>query len=44
MVRDTEDIPEAIEKAQKIERLHSIVIIKGNKIGIWGRVKIVPLS
>ena len=44
MVRDTEDIPAAIEKAQKIEGLHGIVIIKDSKIGIWGKVKIVPLS
>ena len=44
MVRDTEDIPGAIEKAQKIEGLHGIVIIKDSKIGIWGKVKIVPLS
>lgn len=44
MVKDIEDIPEAIEKAQKIERLHGIVIIKGDKIGIWGKVKIVPLT
>jgi len=44
MVRDTDDIPKTIEKAQKIERLHGIVIIKGDKIGIWGKVKIVPLS
>ena len=44
MVKDTEDIPGAIEKAQKIEGLHGIVIIKGDKVGIWGKVKIVPLS
>ena len=44
MVRDTEDIPGAIEKAQKIEGLHGIVIIKDSKIGIWGKVKIVPLG
>lgn len=44
VVRDVEDIPGAIEKAQKIEGLRGIVIIKGDKIGIWGKVKIVPLS
>ena len=44
MVKDTEDIPEAMEKAQKIKGLQGIVIIKGNKIGIWGKVTIVPLS
>lgn len=44
MVKDTEDIPKAIKKAQKIEGLHGIVIIKGDKIGIWGNVKLVPLN
>jgi hypothetical protein len=44
MVKDTEDIPKTIEKAQKIEGLHGIVIIKDDKIGMWGKVKIVPLS
>jgi len=43
MVKDTEDIPKAIEKAQKIEGLQGIVIIKGDNIGIWGKVRIVPL-
>jgi len=43
-VNDVEDIPKAIEKAQEIEGLHGIVIIKGGRIGIWGRVKIVPLN
>jgi len=44
VVRDVEDIPRAIEKAQKIEGLHGIAIIKGGKIGIWGKVKLVPLN
>ncbi len=43
MVKDTEDIPKAIEKAQRIKGLQGIVIIKGDNIGIWGKVKIVPL-
>jgi len=44
MVRDAADIPRAIEKAQTIRRLHGIIIIKDDKIGVWGEVKIVPLS
>jgi len=44
VVGNVEDIPGTIKKAQKIEGLHGIVIIKGDKIGIWGKVKIVPLS
>ncbi len=43
MVKDTEDIPQAIEKAQSVEGLQGIVIIKEDKIGLWGKVKIVPL-
>jgi hypothetical protein len=44
IIKDVEDIPKAIEKAQNIEGLHGIVIIKGDKIGVWGKVKIVPLG
>jgi hypothetical protein len=44
MVKSTDDIPRAIERAQSIEGLQGIVIIKNGKIGIWGRVKILPLS
>ena len=44
VVKDTKDIPQAIEKAQSIEGLHGIVIIKGDNMGIWGKVKIVPLG
>ena len=44
MVKVADDIPDAIDKAQNIARLHGIVIIAGDKIGAWGRVKIVPLN
>ena len=44
IVRNTQDMPEAIEKAQSIQGLHGIVIIKDDKIGVWGNVKIAPLS
>jgi hypothetical protein len=43
MVKDADDIPEAIERAQDIEGLRGIVIIKGDKMGVWGKVKIVPI-
>ncbi len=43
-VRDTDDILKAIEQAQTIKGLRDIIIITGNTVGIWGRVKIVPLS
>jgi len=43
-VKSREDISGAIEKAQGIKSLQGIVIIKGNEIGIWGKVKLVPLN
>ncbi len=44
IVKSTQDISKAIEKVQSIQNLHGIVIIKDDKIGFWGKVKIVPLS
>ena len=44
IVKDANDIPEAIDKAQSIEELRSVVIIVGHKMGIWGKVRIVPLG
>lgn len=44
MVRAADDIPQAIEKAQKIEGLCGLVIIVGGKMGVWGKVKIVSLG
>jgi len=43
VVRDARDIPEAIGKAQSIEQLHGIIIIKDDRMGVWGKVRIVPL-
>ena len=43
-VKAADDIPETIEEAQGIEGLRGLVIIVGDKMGIWGKVKIVPLS
>jgi ApbE superfamily uncharacterized protein (UPF0280 family) len=44
IVKAVDDIPHAMEKAQSIEGLRGVVIIVGDKMGIWGRVKIVPLG
>ena len=44
MVKAKDDIPKAIEQAQNIEGLSGVVIIIGDQMGVWGRVKIVPLS
>ncbi len=35
-----EDIPKAINRAQGMSNLYGIVIIKGDQIGFWGKIKI----
>jgi ApbE superfamily uncharacterized protein (UPF0280 family) len=44
MVKAADDIPQAIEKAQSIDGLRGLVVIMGDKMGVWGKVKIVPLG
>jgi ApbE superfamily uncharacterized protein (UPF0280 family) len=44
VVKAKDDIPQAIEKAQGIEGLRGVIVIAGDEIGVWGRVKIVPLG
>lgn len=43
-IKSIDDIPQAIEKAKDIPGLYGIIIIKDDKIGIWGKVRIMPLS
>ena len=40
LVHDSNDIPKAIEKAKAMKSLYGVVIIKGEKIGLWGKIKI----
>jgi len=42
-IRTTEDINTAIEFAQTINGLSGVLIIKEDRIGLWGRTKIVSL-
>jgi hypothetical protein len=44
MVETADDIPRAIEKARSIEGLRGVVIIVGDKMGVWGKVRIVPVE
>jgi ApbE superfamily uncharacterized protein (UPF0280 family) len=44
MVKAVEDIPEVIEQARSIEGLRGVVVIVGDRMGVWGRLKIVPLE
>jgi hypothetical protein len=40
MIRIPEDIPQALEYAQSIENLKGVAIIKGDKMGLWGQIKL----
>jgi len=40
MVRIAEDIPDALEFAQGIKNLKGVAIIKGDKMGVWGQIKL----
>jgi hypothetical protein len=42
-VKTAEDVDAGIEQAQVIDGLAGVVIIKGDKVGLWGRVKLVSL-
>jgi ApbE superfamily uncharacterized protein (UPF0280 family) len=44
LVKTADDISEAIGKAQSIEGLRGLVIIVGDKMGVWGKVRIVSLG
>jgi hypothetical protein len=43
VTKSVDDIPKALEKAQGIRGLQGVVVIEDDKLGVWGRVKIVPL-
>jgi len=40
LIRDVADIPKGIKFAQGIEGLKGVVVIKDDKMGLWGKVKI----
>lgn len=44
MVKAVDGIPQAIEKAQSIAGLRGLVVIMGDRMGVWGKVKLVPLG
>ena len=44
IVETSENISDALKKAQEIPGLQGMVIITGDKMGVWGKVKIVPLN
>ncbi len=44
LVSQPDDIPKGIEFAQGIEGLRGVIIIKDDKLGLGGKVKIIPTS
>lgn len=43
LINEPGDIPSGIEFARSIDGLSGLIIIKGDKIGLWGGVKIHPM-
>jgi ApbE superfamily uncharacterized protein (UPF0280 family) len=43
-VRLAEDIPDALEFAQNIKGLRGVAIVKGDKMGLWGQVKLASVD
>jgi ApbE superfamily uncharacterized protein (UPF0280 family) len=44
IIKSVDDIPRGIELAISIKGLNGIIIIKDDRIGLWGKVKIHPIS
>jgi ApbE superfamily uncharacterized protein (UPF0280 family) len=44
IIQSTDDIPRGIERAISLKGLNGIIIIKDDKMGLWGKVKVRPLS
>jgi len=44
LISQPDDIPRGIEFAKGVEGLRGVIIIKDDKLGVWGEVKIVPTS
>ncbi len=40
-VKEEEDVERTVEKARKIPGVKGVLIIKGDKMGVWGKIKIV---
>ena len=44
LVKQSGDIPNGIKFAKGIEGLNGVIIIEGDNMGLWGEVKICPMS
>ncbi len=43
IIQTHEDIPEGLSRAQEIDGVLGVVIIKDDKIGVWGRVRLTEM-
>ena len=44
LILDLADIPRGIERAQRIHGVQGIVIIKDEKMGLWGNIKLCSID
>jgi len=44
VVEDSDDIPGAVEFAQGLDGVDGVVVIKGERMGMWGRVKLADMA
>jgi ApbE superfamily uncharacterized protein (UPF0280 family) len=44
IVGDSDDIPRAVEFAQGIDGVAGVVVIKGERMGMWGRVRLADVA
>ena len=44
LIKQPADIPSGIELAKGIEGVLGVIIIEGDNTGLWGKVKICPVS
>ena len=44
MITDEDNVDNIIAESQNIDGIDGVVIIKGEKIGAWGKIKIVPIN
>lgn len=44
LIKKKEDIPRGIERAKEIEGLKGVVIIKEDKLGVWGNIKLTKVG
>lgn len=44
VIQDSDDVPRAVELAQGIEGVSGVLAIKGDRMGMWGKVRLVDVA